>query len=323
MRTNHFQGLLRKIPQLSKSQLDTLLKTSTERRSALTSCEVLDEIRGEHRCQHCDSSQVVKNGHSRGLQRYRCKDCQRTSNSATGTALQGLHHKELLDRYARCMVTGMTIRMAARQCGVAVSTSFRWRHRFLKAAVDHQPHGVSGLVELDETYFLHSQKGERKLARPARHRGGRAKKRGLSKEQVPVLTAITRGQRFIADKVLTHGMNRQAVEAVLRSLLRPQEAIVCADKHVVYQQINRSSDIDFQLFTAADHGSRDNRAIHVQTVNSYHSTLKRWINGNMRGVATKYLPNYLAWQRIRSWFKDAVTPQDFIAEAMGKQLINT
>jgi hypothetical protein len=221
------------------------------------------------------------------------------------------------------MMAGMTIRKAAQQCGIAISTSFRWRHRFLKAAVDHQPHGVSGLVELDETYFLHSQKGERKLARLARHRGGRAKKRGLSKEQVPVLTAIARGQRFTADKVLMHGMNRQEVESVLLPLLQSREAIVCADKHFIYQQIKQTSDINFQLFTAADHGSKDNPAIHVQTVNSYHSTLKRWINGNMRGVATKYLPNYLAWQRILSWFKDTVTPQDFIAEAMGKQLINT
>jgi hypothetical protein len=39
-------------------------------------------------------------------------------------------------------------------------------------------------VEADETYFLESHKGERHLPRPPRKRGGVAKKRGLSNEQI-------------------------------------------------------------------------------------------------------------------------------------------
>ena len=34
---------------------------------------------------------------------------------------------------------------------------------------------------------------------------------------------------------------------------------------------------------------------HIKSVNSYHDRLKSWIR-RFRGVATKYLPNYLAWQ---------------------------
>ena len=39
--------------------------------------------------------------------------------------------------------------------------------------------------------------------------------------------------------------------------------------------------------------------------------------------ATKYLPNYLAWQRLLTWFKDGILPAQFIASALGRQLINT
>ena len=47
---------------------------------------------------------------------------------------------------------------------------------------------LEGTVEVNETYFLHSKKGSRKLRRPARKRDGKAKKRGLSDEQVPVFS---------------------------------------------------------------------------------------------------------------------------------------
>ena len=34
---------------------------------------------------------------------------------------------------------------------------------------------------------------------------------------------------------------------------------------------------------------------HIKSINSYHDRLKSWIR-RFNGVATKYLPNYLAWQ---------------------------
>ena len=48
------------------------------------------------------------------------------------------------------------------------------------------------------------------------------------------------------------------------------------------------------------HGTMHTRAgpdavYHVQSVNNYHERLKSWINAELHGVATKYLPNYLAW----------------------------
>ena len=62
----------------------------------------------------------------------------------------------------------------------AVSTAFRWRHRFL-AAARSDSEVLKGIVEADETYVLESRKGARGLGRKARRRGGKAKKRGLSR----------------------------------------------------------------------------------------------------------------------------------------------
>lgn len=73
------------------------------------------------------------------------------------------------------------------------TTAFRWRHRFLSAPCQVMDHQQGGGVEAGEVYFLRPYKRAshaacvKRPSRPARRRGGRAAKRGLSDEQVPVL----------------------------------------------------------------------------------------------------------------------------------------
>ena len=77
------------------------------------------------------------------------------------------------------------------RCGIAPSTAFRRRHRFLDAS-RQDPETLRGIVEADETYLLRSRKGERSMVRPPRRRGGKANARGLSKDLAPVLFAADR-----------------------------------------------------------------------------------------------------------------------------------
>ena len=117
---------------------------------------------------------------------------EETFNAATGTPLSGLHHKDKWLSFGACLADGLTVRASAERCGLAVNTALRWRHRFL-AAKDLKARKLTGIVEADETYVLESRKGARNLERKARRRGGKASKRGLSDEQVPVLVVADRG----------------------------------------------------------------------------------------------------------------------------------
>ena len=148
----------------------------------------VDEAR---RCPHCASEGAVSRGMARGLRRYQCKGCGRTFNALSGTPLSGLHHKERWLSFGASLAKGETVKASAARCDVAVSTAFRWRHRFL-AAARSDSEVLKGIVEADETYVLESRKGARGLGRKARRQGGKAKKRGLSREQVPVLMAADR-----------------------------------------------------------------------------------------------------------------------------------
>ena len=84
----------------------------------------------------------------------------------------------------------------------------------MKAISDEQPKELTGIVEADEAYFLQSFKGQRGLPRPARKRGGKAEKPGVSKEQIPVLVARDRsGETF--DRVLSAPSKEEIGKALL------------------------------------------------------------------------------------------------------------
>lgn len=143
-------------------------------------------------CPHCQCSRKQRCGSANGLQRFRCCDCRRTHNALTGTPLARLRKREHWLSYLQCILESRTVRDSARVTGVHRTTRFRWRHRFVAAAARDRPDGLSGMVEVDETYRLESQKGARDLNRPARRRGGVASLRGINQEHDCLLVARDR-----------------------------------------------------------------------------------------------------------------------------------
>ena len=69
------------------------------------------------------------------------------------------------------MLHGTFLRPAAAECGISLTTSFRWRHKFLKLTDNLAARKLEGIVEIDETQFNLSEKGNRHLERKPRKRG--------------------------------------------------------------------------------------------------------------------------------------------------------
>ncbi len=187
-----FQEWLSGIEQLSAAQRQEAEAVFAGGPQASASLAALEASVGEdRRCPHCGTPGAISRGKARGLRRYRCKGCKKTFDAASGTALAGLHRKDKWLAFGPCLADGLTLRASAERCRFAVNIAFRWRHRFL-AAETGEAHKLTGIVEADAPYVLESRKGERHLKRKARRRGGKAGKRGLSDEQVPVLLAADR-----------------------------------------------------------------------------------------------------------------------------------
>lgn len=246
------------------------------------------------RCPHCGSRDIAKAGSKGGRRRFKCKaaGCGKSFNALTGTPLAGLRKAEKHLDNAKCMVRGLTVRDTAALLGVNAKTAFRWRHRFLESLRAIQPESLSGVVEADETFFRESFKGQRTgLPRPAKKRGTPARKRGLSKEQIPVIVARDRSSGATLSAKLASRNAKDIGDALLPRLAK--DALLCTDGASAYRTIGKNNGIAVKSVPA----KKSSGAFHINGVNAFDSRLKGWMF-RFNGVATKYLDNYLGWHRF-------------------------
>ena len=149
-----YQKWIEDIDALSEAQREEVQKILAGRSSE---AEVIAAVEGrllaDRVCPLCQRQGVVCRGRANGLRRFSCAGCGKTFNALTGTPLANLHYKGRWFALRPVAERGELVRTSAARCDVAVSTAFRWRHRFLRAiTTDTAPLG--GIVEADETYVL-------------------------------------------------------------------------------------------------------------------------------------------------------------------------
>ena len=314
MRKPNMKRIVALLRQLSSSQLKAVAveMVALEARSGATA---VIEGRGTagRSCPHCQSERVRRHGQANGLQRYRCGECRRTFNALSGTPLSGLHQREKWLGQAEALQDARPLRAVAQELGIHVGTAHRWRHRFLACPQAAMPAALVGIAEVDETMFLLSFKGQRTLPRQARKRGGKAAKRGLSHEQVPVLVARDRAG-VTADCVLK-ATDAASLAKALKPFV-PADLVLCSDGSAALAAAARQLGVEHHAINLSA-GIRVDGAWHIQNVNAYHSRLKTWVR-KFNGVATRYLANYLGW--FRTMDRESAVglkPAQWLALAMG------
>lgn len=295
MRQRELTRLIKSLEKLTHAQRQKVAAELTAGGGQVAAVSIIeDSVGASPACPHCGDTHVVRNGTADDLQRYKCRGCRKTFNALTATPLARLRMKGKWLGQTAVLRDGVTITKAAEVLGVARSTAFRWRHRFLVLPKTIQAPSLAGIAETDETYFLQSFKGVRKgLTRPARRRGGCAGKRGLSKEQIPVLVARDR-TGSTADVILPAD-DKASIVAALSPLLS-KDTILCSDGSATLAAAAKTIGVTHRPVNLSA-GIRVVAGVyHVQNVNAYDSRLKDWIR-RFRGVATHYLDSYLGWFR--------------------------
>ena len=259
-------------------------------------------------CPFCGQDNVWKHGRdANGRQRFRCRPseqggCGRSFNGLTGTPFSRMREHGKWPAFCKAMAGGhRSIDELHRNAGIAVSrlTLWRWRRRFL-SALEQQPATLQGVVEIDETWLRDSHKGSRgwkrgcpPASRPPRRRGV-SRFRGLSREQVPVLTGIDRSGARVENVM---GSSSEIPDC-LRNRIAPG-SVICTDGLAAYRQAAVDAQCEHRVFKPI-RGSRsgtdpDHGVLSLARVNAHHHKIKTFVNRNARGVSTKHLKGYLNW----------------------------
>jgi transposase-like protein len=313
VKPRQFKQFIEQAASLSRRQRADLAEELNRGLRQEQTAAIIDASGAPVACPHCRSLRLHRNGRADGLQRYRCVDCARSFNALTGTPLARLRHRAKWLAYLDCMLQSGTVRRAAALVGIHKNTSFRWRHRFLTSTKHDRSVPLAGITEADETYLLESQKGSRHLDRPPRRRGGKARRRGLSREHDCILVARDRTGRTVDFVTGRAPLKPAQLQRCLPPVIAP-DVLLVTDGHPAYPAFARKAGISHRAVNLAA-GVRVAGALHVQNVNAYHGRFKQWLR-RFHGVASRYLPNYLGWR----WALDGgriSSPEMLLRSALG------
>ncbi len=255
-------------------------------------------------CPHCKSVHFQRWGKRNDLQRYRCKLCKKTFNSLTGTPLARLKRKGHWLDYAKCLIDSVTIRAAAKMCNISIQTSFRWRHRFLTNAKKIKASSLCGIVEADEIKFPISFKGQKKINRPPRKRGGCSGNVKNDKETVSFFIGRDRN-KFTYDEIIKQISTLELHNTFSKKL--DSDILLCCDNKRIYKEFAKERALRFGFVDISKGENVKKDVIHIQNISKYCEKLKSWMK-RFHGVATKYLESYVSWFREFDEFGDTLTP---------------
>lgn len=250
MKPDDFRKLSAAVKELTPHQRQILMDRLQPSAQSSVSCHVVESRLPEKPiCPHCQHEKVSRWGFANGLLRYRCSACRATFNVLTDTPLAWLRHKAKWVAYAAELAAGTSVRKSAAAVGVDPNTAFRWRHRFLGLPSAEQAIRLAGIAEVDETYFLESQKGQRHgLARAPRKRGGKASQRGLSEEQTAVL--ICRDRTGSTANFVLEKTDKAHIGAALKPLLAA-DTVLCTDGAKSFVAVAKEMGITHRPLSAA------------------------------------------------------------------------
>lgn len=269
-------------------------------------------------CPHCEHIKYVKMGIDKGVQRYKCKGCNRTFTSFTGTWMAQIHKKDKLADYLKLMQQGLSLDKIILKLRINKKTAFDWRHKITISLKELDTDKFLGITESDETFFLHSEKGSGKITRKSRARGKQVKTRGISKEQVSVIVSADRKNEISLKLACFGRITKKDITKAIGNKIDSQ-TVLCTDGHVSYKAFAIDNNLEHHAFKANLKQFTKQGNLHIQNVNSLHSRLKKWINDDLYGVSTKYLQNYLNWFRCKEKFKNL----DYMLKMIELSLENT
>lgn len=246
------------------------------------------------KCVHCDDVHIVKYGMARGKQRYKCKSCNKTFIDLFDTPLMMSHHIEKWFGFIECTIKSLSLRESSKILGISHVTLFYWRHKLLSLLKKTKITKLEGILEICETYFMYSEKGKRNIKdREPRKRGAYVFEKMYGKK-VCVLAVKDEINNTLSQIASMGRLGRNHIEELIGKYVDSSNEICTGSLSAYVSYSNMKKIKHYRIVNVKDkiHGQPN-----IKRVIEFLEHLNDWIL-IFRGVATKYLNNYLAWHKF-------------------------
>lgn len=153
----NIQNLKNKINWLTVTQKKELIDHIKE------SYSVFDEYSNVERYPYCQSTNFIKNGKRKGVQRYKCKNCNKSFIYKTNTILYNIKKINKWNDFVEDFLTLniSTIKQITSKLDISIQTAINWKHKLLSALVTKYNTFENETIEFDEIFIIISRKGRR------------------------------------------------------------------------------------------------------------------------------------------------------------------
>ena len=223
-------------------------------------------------CPHCKSNVYIKYGKFNGIQRFKCKECNKTF-SLTTNSIWSYSKKKASDwfRFCELILERKVLRECAEILNMSINTAFIWRHKLLERLKIIQSKVVlMGNIHMVNTTTKENFKGNRKIETDVR-------------EKVIVVSGNGDMDTMISLPLCKKVWSFKAFEQkVLPRISEGSSIIPYADRYI--------------YLAAKRYGEKSDNKVEAdnELMQNFNLIYKSWFK-KFRGVATKYLSNYLSW----------------------------
>ncbi|HOV56044.1 MAG TPA: IS1595 family transposase, partial [Bacteroidales bacterium] len=208
------------------------------------------------------------------------------------------HKYYLLMDYIKCMLEGKSLRACAREVGISLPTSFKWRHKIL-AAIQGLEGGInfSGITETDELLMEYSEKGRKFKTLEEKEQAMKT-----VHPNVAVLVMTDREGNLLFKRTGENKVQNSQIKEELKRRVS-ENNLICFKPNNEFEQAVKESPSKKVLVMHKTKG------LSIYSVNVAEKKITNFLVWMMRfrGVATKYLQNYLMWFVVMNkYLKDKV-----------------
>ena len=254
--------------------------------------------KGKQVCPHCQSVNIIKNGHTKTkIQTYKCKDCKTRFNDLTGTVFSGTHLTyEQIEIFIQCFNDKLSLRKTAKRMNVDKNTVFLLRQKQLNSLKEIRSSvQLNGEIEADEFYRSINLKGTKpdkmpRISKPRTSNNGTST-RGVSSHKVCIASAVDENDNMFMEIAGTGPITSNMVEKILTPKLTQIKKLI-TDSKSSYEKEAKSN--NWNLVQVKSNCYIDDAGNNLANINALHSGLTTFLS-TFRGVSTKHLQGYLDW----------------------------
>jgi len=249
-------------------------------------------------CPRCRCEYVTKAGVHNGRQVYKCKNCKYQFRETAKSLVYHLHKYPLILDYLKCMLEGKSLRTCASEVGISLPTSFRWRHKIL-SAIQGLEGGInfSGITEADELLMQYSEKGRKFKTLEEKEQAMKT-----VHPNVAVLVMTDREGNLLFKHTGENKVQNSQIKEELKRRVS-ENNLICFKPNDEFKQAVMESPSKKVMVR------RKTKGLAIYSVNVAEKKITNFLVWMMRfrGVATKYLQNYLMWFVVMNkYLKDKV-----------------